>query len=328
MSEELPPLDSTAPGPRWRWVVLIAGMVAGNVVIALLYVGVVFLVKALHDHAEVWRVVRLPSFFLSPLIGGLAASFVWRRLRPGIGATALNSLWMTVLGLGGAAVVFREGVICLLIVAPLFYVLVLTGALIGRVWFKPDDVRFRFSILPLLALFAIGEPLARSGGGGVVRDELLIRAAPERVWPEVTAFPEITAEPAFWLFRLGLPYPVATTSAGDFVGADRRCIFSGGAVFKEKVAGLVLAKELTFDIIESPPDPELIGHLTPTRGQFLLRDNGDGTTTLVGRTWYALHVRPLWYFDWWTQQIFRAVHRRVMEDVRRRAEQAPHGSPK
>jgi hypothetical protein len=301
-------------------------MAAGNAVIALLFAGAGLLLSALHPSAQHWQVVGLPSFFLSPLIGGLAASFVWRRLRPGIGATALNALSMTLLGLGGAAIVFHEGVICLLIVAPLFYVLVLTGALIGRVWFKPDDVRFRFSILPLLALFAIGEPLARSGGGGVVRDELLIRATPERVWPEVTAFPEITTEPAFWLFRLGLPHPVATTSAGDFVGAERRCIFSGGAVFKEKVAGLIPGKELTFDIIESPPDPELIGHLTPTRGQFLLRDNGDGTTTLAGSTWYALHVRPLWYFDWWTRQIFRAVHRRVMEDVRRRAERAPRGS--
>jgi hypothetical protein len=64
----------------------------------------------------------------------------------------------------------------------------------------------------------------------------------------------------------------------------------------------------------------LIGHITPSRGQFLLRDNGDGSTTLVGSTWYSLHVRPLWYFDWWTEQIFRAVHLRVMNDIRQRAE--------
>ena len=116
-------------------------------------------------------------------------------------------------------------------------------------------------------------------------------------------------------------YPTrATTSAGNFVGADRQCIFSGDAVFKEKVIEINPAQVLTFDIIESPPDPELIGHLTPKRGQFLLRDNGDGSTTLIGSTWYTLHVRPLWYFDWWTEQVFRAVHLRVMRHVQQLAE--------
>ena len=54
--------------------------------------------------------------------------------------------------------------------------------------------------------------------------------------------------------------------------------------------------------------------------QFELRDNHNGTTTLIGRTWYTLHVRPVWYFDWWTRYIFRAVHLRVMENVREQSE--------
>ncbi len=83
---------------------------------------------------------------------------------------------------------------------------------------------------------------------------------------------------------------------------------------------LVPLEKLTFEIVESPRDPELVGHLTAHRGQFLLRGNADGTTTLAGSTWYTLHVRPLWYFDLWTHHIFRAVHLRVMEDIRRRAE--------
>jgi len=122
---------------------------------------------------------------------------------------------------------------------------------------------------------------------------------------------------------MGLPYPESTTAAGDFVNADRECTFSGNATFKEKVVELVPRQKLTFDIIESPQDPELVGHLTPHRGQFVLKANADGTTTLIGTTWYTLHVRPLWYFDLWTHHIFRAVHLRVMEDIRRRAESSP-----
>jgi hypothetical protein len=69
-----------------------------------------------------------------------------------------------------------------------------------------------------------------------------------------------------------------------------------------------------------PSDPELLGHLTAHRGQFELRDNGNGSTTLIGRTWYTLHVRPLVYFDWWTHDIFSAVHLRVMKHIQRLAE--------
>ena len=116
---------------------------------------------------------------------------------------------------------------------------------------------------------------------------------------------------------------MATTSSGDFLNAERKCIFSHDAVFKERVIELVPLEKLTFEIVESPRDPELVGHLTAHRGQFLLRGNADGTTTLAGSTWYTLHVRPLWYFDLWTQHIFRAVHLRVMEDIRRRAEVSP-----
>ena len=57
----------------------------------------------------------LPSFFLVPVLGGLVASYIWRTLRPTIGATCLNTLWMTLLALLGGALVFHEGAICLVI---------------------------------------------------------------------------------------------------------------------------------------------------------------------------------------------------------------------
>ena len=219
----------------------------------------------------------------------------------------------------------HEGAICLVIVSPLFFTSVLAGALLGRILFKTYPTRLRLSLLPLLLLGVLGEPLTRAGRESVITDEILIHAPATKVWPQLTSFPEIPSPPRFWLFQLGLPYPVATTSAGDFVNAERRCIFSHGAIFKERVVELVPLAKLTFEIVESPQDPELVGHLTPHRGQFVLHDHADGTTTLIGSTWYTLHVRPLWYFNFWTQHVFRSVHLRVMEDIRRRAEiSEPH----
>jgi len=87
------------------------------------------------------------------------------------------------------------------------------------------------------------------------------------------------------------------------------------------VAEFVPQEKLTFDIAEQPTDPEAYGHITLHRGQFVLRDNHDGTTTLIGSSWYTLHVRPRWYFDLWTRDMTRAVHLRVMNHVRRLSEQ-------
>ena len=302
-----------------RWLTWFLGMLVADLVTGLLYVGCFFLLKNLRN--DVW--FAIPSCFLLPLFGGLLASYLWRQLNPNVGMIVLNTLFMTLLALLGATFFLHEGVICLVIVSPLYYAMILTGALVGRVWFKRDSTRLHVSILPLLAFLALGEPLVRSDEMNTVTDEIIIHAPAAKIWPQVTTFPDIPAAPQFWLFRLGLPYPMATTSTGAYVNAERQCIFNRGAIFKETVAEWVPGEKLTFDIIESPPDPELVGHLTPQRGQFILRENGDGTTTLIGTTWYTLHVRPLWYFDWWTRHIFRAVHLRVMEDIRRRAEAAP-----
>jgi len=38
---------------------------------------------------------------------------------------------------------------------------------------------------------------------------------------------------------------------------------------------------------------------------------------------YSLRVRPVWYFDWWTHDIFHAVHLRVMRHIKRLAEIQP-----
>ena len=313
------PITPGSASPRRRWQILLAGMVLADLAVCCLYAVGTLLLSA----SNTFAMLGLPSFFLVPAVGGLFASYIWRTLRLTIGATCLNVLWMILLALLGGAIAFHEGVICLLIVSPLFYVSALTGALLGRIWFKTYPTRLHVSVLPVLLLGVLAEPLTRAEQKRVVTDEILIHAPVSKVWPQLTSFPEIPSPPGFWLFRLGLPYPTATTSAGDFVNADRRCIFSHNAVFKESVAELVPFKKLTFDIVESPKDPELVGHLTLHRGQFVLRSNSDGTTTLAGSTWYTLHVRPAWYFDLWSRHIFRSVHLRVMENIRRRAESKP-----
>ena len=313
---EPPPLP-----PRNRLATLLIGMVVANLVGGVLCFGVTKLGEIFRGSAQGW--LLLPSFFLLPLLVGLVAAWFYRRLNRGLGITFLDALWISLVGVGAAAVILREGVVCLIIVFPALYLLILTGLLIGRIWFRPDYSKLQLSVFPLIVLMTVADSFYSSTERAVVTDEILIRATPDQVWPHVLAFPEIPGQPDYWIFRLGLPYPTQTTNGGNFVGADRLCMFSDGIVIRERVAEFVPREKLTFDIVEQPTHPEAYGHITLHRGQFVLRDNGNGTTTLFGSSWYTLQVRPLWYFDLWTRNMTRAVHLRVMNHVRRLAEDGP-----
>jgi len=315
MSSPLPP---PLP-PQNRLLTLLIGMGVANLVGGVLCFGATKLSEVVRGTTEGWLI--WPSFILLPLLVGLIAAWFYRELNRSVAITFLDALWVSFVGLGAAAIVLREGVVCLVIVFPALYILVLTGLLLGRIWFRPDFSKLQLSIFPLLALLIATDVLSSATERAMVRDEILIRATPDKVWPHVLAFPEIPERPDYWIFRLGLPYPTQTTNGGNFVGADRQCMFSDGIVIKERVAEFIPGEKLAFDIVEQPTHPEAYGHITLHRGEFVLRDNGNGTTTLIGSSWYTLHVRPLWYFDLWTRDMTRAVHLRVMNHVRRLAEE-------
>lgn len=298
---------------------MILGTLVANAIGGALLAGIVWLLGA-YKTSDVTTLVVWPSFVLIPLIVGLVAGWFWRRIPRTIGWTTLDALLVAMVALGAAATVMREGVVCLVIVSPALYVFILCGLLLGRVWFRRNDSRVRLTIFPVLALLTLGESLYHSEQQAVVTDRIVIHAPPGKVWPHVLAFPEIPDAPNYWIFRLGLPYPTQTTNGGNFVGADRQCMFSNGIVIKERVAEFVPNEKLTFDVAEQPTDPEAYGHITLHRGRFVLQDNRDGTTTLIGSSWYTLHVRPRWYFDLWTRDMTRAVHLRVMNHIKRLAE--------
>jgi hypothetical protein len=301
---------------------MMLGTLVANAIGGCLLFAVTWVVGAYREH-DVSALIAWPSFFLVPFLVGLIAAWFWRRIHRTIARSTLDALFVTLVGLAAAAIILREGIVCLVIVSPALYVFILCGVLLGRVWFRPNYSKLQLTIFPLLALMTFGESLYHSEQQAVVTDVILIHAPPARVWPHVLAFPEIPDPPGYWIFRLGLPYPTQTTNGGNFVGADRQCIFSNGVLIKERVAEFVPDEKLTFDVAEQPADPEAYGHITLHRGQFVLRDNHDGTTTLTGSSWYTLHVRPRWYFDRWTRDMTRAVHLRVMNHIRRLSEESP-----
>jgi uncharacterized protein YndB with AHSA1/START domain len=221
-----------------------------------------------------------------------------------------------------AMIPMREGVICLIIASPLLLAIIAIGLVIG--WAASSVIRspvVRSSIVPLALLAAAydtqtGPPIYATS----VADTMTINAPPEYVWRYIVSYPENDTPADYWLWKIGLPLPTRSVATAAEIGATRECRFSQGVVLKERITELVPNKVVTFDVVEQPDDPEILGHLTLDKGQLYLEPNADGSTTVIATTWYRLYVAPALYFDWWATDIGRNVHRRVIGQVKRLAE--------
>ncbi len=314
-----------------RWLRIIAGLVAANLLGAALCFAFVLLFwladrTGLQSAPRQWirglAVIAIwPSLVLVPMAMGMAAAYFWRSLSFTLWGYFLGWIVTSLITPLGAYLFFKEGVVCLLIGFPILFVCGFAGVLVGRLLFKAKTATVNLGVIPVLLIATLVEGKMRQDQPAMVEDRLWINAPVAEVWEHVISFPPIEAAPNYWLNKVGLPSPLATTCDGPFVGAARECVFSDGLVFKEKVSEITPAHLLTFEITEQPSNPELLGHLTLHRGQFQLVDNKDGTTLLVGRSWYTLHMRPLRYFDWWTRNVTSHVHLRVMEHIKALSEQ-------
>ena len=271
-------------------------------------------------------------FVATPFLMGAASAYRFNRdTRRPLGVTVLVAVGSVALA-GGAILLFAlEGVLCLAMAAPLGLVLAVLGALLGR------NLPRRFDTAPVVS--ALGLPLALFAGLDATQPRpperevvttVEVEAPPSAVWPNVVAFSELDAPPA-WFFRLGVAYPRRATIRGRGVGALRRCEFSTGA-FLEPITVWDEPSHLGFDVQAQPPPmhelspyrlvlaPHLDGYLGVRSGEFRLRALPGGRTRLEGRTRYELRVFPGAYWGLWSDALIHAIHRRVLEHVARAAE--------
>lgn len=293
---------------------LLLGLIVSNLV-SLTIIGLNTYFNAQKD-----GVLIFSEFVIIPLFMGFIAAWFWKDLnlkgKALTGYSVLNGLIAILL----SYIFLREGFICLIIVSPLIIGFIITGAFIGRAILRKNNQKLNVSFVGLLLLVFVIDSISAHHYENMVSDEITINARPSEIWKHVVAFDKIKDKNTYWLFKVGMPSPMQTTVSEKKLGANRKCIFSNGYIFDEKIVAFEVNKDLTFDIIGQPKDPEIMGHIDIKKGQFLLKDNGDGTTTLIGNSWYKLHVFPIWYYDLWAESITRNVHIRVMEHIKQLSE--------
>lgn len=276
-------------------------------------------------------------FVALPFAMGFAASLLYgvrqaRSLHASVGVACLS-----VVLLGGALLALAfEGVVCLIMAAPIALPLAAFGGLcayqIQRRRQLQDGVPAFLAALLLVVpgLEWIEHRVAAPPPTFVVRSSVEIHALPETVWKQVVAFSEIPP-PKEWMFRAGIAYPIRAEIAGTGAGAERRCVFSTGA-FVEPIEVWDAPHRLKFSVASNPPPmeewtpythidpPHLHGFLVSTGGQFLLTPLPHGVTRLEGTTWYQHGLWPSTYWRVWSDAIIHRIHMRVLNHIRDEAE--------
>jgi uncharacterized membrane protein YhaH (DUF805 family) len=247
-----------------------------------------------------------------------------------VGASTIAAAWMVLLLLP------IEGLLCLVMVAPLALGMSLVGAAAAyaiQAGYRHNrqSPKLFCAVVGLVPVLMGAEhwqppaaPLLE------VKSSVEINAPPEVVWRHVISFPRL-ASPSEWLFHTGIAYPIQAEIRGRGRGAVRYCEFSTGA-FVEPIEVWDEPRLLRFSVTANPPPmqewspyqgispPHLHGFLVAKQGQFELVPVSGGRTRLEGTTWYYHRVWPVTYWRVWSDYIIHHIHLLVLQHVKQLAE--------
>jgi hypothetical protein len=149
-----------------------------------------------------------------------------------------------------------EGVICLLMAAPLAFAVASMGGTVGYILQKSlhrqaDSPRLFCTGIILMPLFMVLEhTLPPSASLFLVTSSVIVDAPPEKVWQNVVSFAELPPTREL-IFKLGVAYPIHAEIQGHGVGAVRHCNFSTGP-FVEPIEVWDEPHLLKFSVTENP----------------------------------------------------------------------------
>jgi len=276
--------------------------------------------------------VGLP--FLTPMLAVLLYSVHERR---SLGQCLLLANGVIALAGAGLLLLALEGVLCLIMAAPLAFAVASCAGLVGyyiqkTLWWPDDSERlFCMVLLAMPALMVVEYALPAPLPLIAVKSSVVVNAPPETVWRHVVSFSELSP-PREVIFRCGIAYPVRAEIFGHGPGAVRHCNFSTGP-FVEPIEVWDEPRLLKFSVTHNPAPlqewtpyrhihpPHLDNHLQSKAGQFHLVPLDGGRTLLEGTTWYYHRLWPDRYWRVWSDFIIHKIHLRVLSHVKKLSEE-------
>jgi hypothetical protein len=277
-------------------------------------------------------------FIVLPILVSTLSAFLWCLQPSRSFGSAYRVAFLSLIVLGAMLLcIALDGFVCLLMALPLAALFCLPGTALGRYFAQFASGGRPTSRLPcaLVVLFpgvaAFEASIKAPATVRLVSTTVTIRASADRIWQTVIAFPPITTVPR-GVFRFGFAYPLSARIEGTGVGATRHCTFSTGS-FVEPITTWLPPTNLGFDVTSSPEPmqefspyrdlhaPHLNNYMISHRGEFRIRRAADGYI-LEGNTWYSHSIAPAWYWGPISDYIIHKIHERVLEQIKRTAEDA------
>lgn len=261
-----------------------------------------------------WSAMAAGFIYLSPMmVGALTVYVAETRERRSWGYYLWAPFVANCLYVLGTLLIMVEGLICAIVILPMFAALgALGGLLMGvvcRVTDWPRQTLYGFAALPLV-FGAMGDYLPEPTLLNAVQRSVVVQAAPERVWAQINNATHIRPEDfsATWAARIGVPMPLSGVTASTPDGRVRVSRWAKGVQFDEPITdwepGRYLRWTYRFAPNSFPPhamdDHVLIGghyfDLHDTR--FILTPVADGTRVEV-----VVHYRVTTQFNFYADRV-------------------------
>jgi len=300
----------------------IQGMVAGMAIIVM-----AVLISAVTFGAYGWGL-----FVMTPFLVGVTTAYLANR-RTALPPGRTLPLVMKAAALGTAALVALalEGIVCILMAAPLGAAAAAAGGAVGRATALAGHRRGKplMSLAVLPALFALDGAMPPAVAIAT-HESIEISAPPAAVWNALTSEEAIAIQPGL-VAQAGLAYPVRGRLLGQGVGAERHGEFSTGRA-RERVTEWVPGRRLALIILSQPPAmeemspyrqvhaPHVSGYFETITTSFDLEALPGGRTRLIARASHMLRMDPVLYWEPVARWAIHSNVRRVLQDIEGKAE--------
>lgn len=207
-----------------------------------------------------------------------------------------------------AGPILGEGFICVIMAAPLFYLVgAIIGMLVDRGRRKERPISLQAVVLlPILLVSLEGTtPMLSFPRGQQVTVKKIVNGSPadvERMLARQPVFDR--ALPAY--LRMKFPLPVATSGEGLTLGAQRRIHFAGGEGKPGDLALRITERAPSSVTFTAQSDTSHIAHwLTWRASRVSWRAAGAGRTEVEWTIAYDRELDPAWYFAPWERYATR-----------------------
>lgn len=186
-----------------KWWPLIAGVACG-LALRLIFSG---------KPGGVFAAMTGAFIFGAPMAVGAITVYVAERSERRTWSYYLwSSALANVLFIAGTLIILIEGMICAVVILPMFTLVGMAGGLIMgavcRMTNWPANVAYSFALVPIL-LGAIPIDESANNYTGTVERRIVIAATPEKIWQQLLVTRDIKADEISnaWVYRIGVPLP-------------------------------------------------------------------------------------------------------------------------